>query len=78
MKRFHFISVYDNGLAKGFVLRKNDYKHKLIPLQQMGVCLQIQATLNSRRVAVSYKRKYVHEVLFNCLLKLSQEKSVGR
>ena len=30
---------------------------------------------DSRRVAVSYKRKYVHEVLVNCLFKLAQEKS---
>ena len=29
---------------------------------------------NSRRVVVSYKRKYVHEVLVNCLFKLAQEK----
>ena len=27
-----------------------------------------------RRVIVSYKRKYVHEVLVNCLFKLAQEK----
>ena len=27
-----------------------------------------------RKVVVSYKRKYVHEVLVNCLLKLVQEK----
>ena len=33
---------------------------------------------DSRRVFVSYKRKYVHEVLVNCLVKLSQEKSVVR
>ena len=32
----------------------------------------------SRRVIVSYKRKYVHEVLVNCLFKLAQEKSVVR
>ena len=30
---------------------------------------------DSRRVAVNYKRKYVHEVLVNCLFKLAQEKS---
>ena len=30
--------------------------------------------LPSRRVVVSYKRKYVHEVLVNCLFKLAQEK----
>ena len=29
---------------------------------------------HSRRVVVSYKRKYVHEVLVNCLFKLAQEK----
>ena len=31
---------------------------------------------HSRRIVVSYKRKYMHEVLVNCLLKLVQEKSV--
>ena len=31
---------------------------------------------HSRRIVVSYKRKYVHEVLVNCLIKLAQEKSV--
>ena len=29
---------------------------------------------HSRRDVVSYKRKYVHEVLVNCLFKLAQEK----
>ena len=29
---------------------------------------------HSRRVVVSYKRKYVHGVLVNCLFKLAQEK----
>ena len=33
---------------------------------------------DSRRIVVSYKRKYVHEVLVNCLVKLAQEKSVVR
>ena len=33
-------------------------------------------TADSRRVDVSYKRKYVHEVLVNCLVKLAQEISV--
>ena len=32
--------------------------------------------IDSRRVVVSYKRKYVHKVLVNCLVKLTQEKSV--
>ena len=29
---------------------------------------------DSRRVVVSYKRKYVHQVLVNCLVKLAKEK----
>ena len=29
---------------------------------------------DSRKVVVSYKRKYVHEDLVNCLVKLAQEK----
>ena len=29
---------------------------------------------HSRRVVVSYKQKYVHKVLVNCLFKLAQEK----
>ena len=33
---------------------------------------------DSRRVVVSYKPKYVHEVLVNSLVKLAQEKSVVR
>ena len=31
----------------------------------------------SRRVDVNYKRKYVHEILVNCLVKLAQEKKCG-
>ena len=32
---------------------------------------------DSRRVVVSYKRKYVHKVLVNCLVKLAQETKCG-
>ena len=35
-------------------------------------------SVDSRRVVVSYKRKYVHEVLVNRLVKLALEKSVVR
>ena len=36
------------------------------------------SSANSRRIVVSYKRKYVHKehVLVNCLVKLAQEKSL--
>ena len=33
---------------------------------------------DSRRVVVSYKPKYVHKVLVNCIVKLAHEKSVVR
>ena len=33
---------------------------------------------DSRKIVVSYKGKYVHEVLVNRLVKLAQEKSVVR
>ena len=29
---------------------------------------------DSRRIVVSYKQEYVHELLFNCLVKFAQEK----
>ena len=32
---------------------------------------------DSRRVVASYKQKYVHVVLVNCLVKLAQEKNCG-
>ena len=32
----------------------------------------------SRRIVVSFKRKYVNRVLVNVMFKLTQEKSVGR
>ena len=30
---------------------------------------------DSRRIVVSYKQKYVHKVLVNCLVKLAQERT---
>ena len=33
---------------------------------------------HSRKFVVSYKRKYVHKVLVNCLFKLAKEKSEVR
>ena len=37
----------------------------------------LRPSADSRRVHVSYKRKYVHEVLINRLVKLAQEKMCG-
>ena len=38
----------------------------------------ILPSADSRRVVVSYKRKFVQEVLVNCLVKLAREKIVVR
>ena len=43
------------------------------------ICLVILLpSADSKRVVVSYKRKYAHEVLVNHLVKLAQEKSMVR
>ena len=50
--------------------------HTFVEVDHEMICTAILLLpLNhSRRVAVSYKRKYVHEVLVNVLVKLTQEK----
>ena len=45
---------------------------------EMITTVIVLPSADSRRVVVSYKRKYVQEVLVKCLVKLSQEKSVVR
>ena len=42
------------------------------------IFMAILPAADSSRVVVSYKQKYVHQVLVNCLVKLTQEKSVVR
>ena len=40
----------------------------------MNIFYAHSPTADSRRVGVSYRQKYVHEVLVNGLVKLAQEK----
>ena len=40
--------------------------------------MEIDREIISRRFVVSYKRKYVHEALFNRLVKLTQQKNMVR
>ena len=40
----------------------------------ISTAILLPSAESSRKVVVSYKRKYVHEVLVNCLLKLAHEK----
>ena len=47
----------------------------LIPARSHTLA-EIDPSADSRRVVVSYKRKYVHEILVNRLVKLAKENSV--
>ena len=61
------------------VLLIPDWFHTFIEIDHEIISTVILLpSADSRRVVVSYKRKYVHKVLVNCLAKLAQEKSVVR
>ena len=65
----------DPGVASSIPARPHtvvEIDHEII---SMAILLP---SADSRRIVVSYKRKYVHEVLVNRLVKLAQEKSVVR
>ena len=51
--------------------------HTLVEIDHEIISMAILPSADSRRVVVSYKRKYVHEVLVNRLVKLAQEKTCG-
>ena len=53
--------------------------HKFVEIDLAIISMAILlASADTRRVVVSNKRKYVHEVLVNHLVKLAQEESVVR
>ena len=58
--------------------RKATKQNKSSDRQELGIELGTPgykaSILGSHLTAVSYKRKYVHEVLVTCLFKLAQEK----
>ena len=65
----------DSGIASAILARSHAFveiDHKII-----SMVIFLPST-DSRRVVVSYKQKYAHKVLVNCLIKLAQEKSVVR
>ena len=65
----------DPGVARSIPARSHTFgaiDHEII---STAILLP---SADSRRVVVSYKRKYVHEVPVNRLVKLAQEKSVVR
>ena len=63
----------DPGVASSIPARSHTFAE--IDHEIMTIFLP---SADSRRVVVSYKRKYVHEVLVNCLVKLVLETSVVR
>ena len=52
--------------------------HTFVEIDHEIISVAILPSANSRRVVVSYKRKYVHQVLVDGIVKLAQEKSVIR
>ena len=65
----------DPGVTSSIPARSHtlaEIDHKII---SMTILLH---SADSRRVVISYKRKYLHEILVNRLVKLAQEKSVVR
>ena len=65
----------DPGVASSIPARPHTFTeiyHEIISK------VSLLTTADSRRFVVSHKRKFVHEVLVNCLVKLTQEKSVVR
>ena len=48
--------------------------HSFVEIDREIISMVILLLIHSRRVVVSYKRKYVHKVLVNRLFKLAQKK----
>ena len=65
----------DPGVASSIPARSHTFVESDHEIISIAILLP---SADSRRVVVSYKRKYVHEVLVNLLVKLAQEKSVVR
>ena len=62
----------DPGVASSIPARSHTFVE--IDHEIISTVILLPSLNHSRRVVVSYKRKYVHEVLVNCLFKLAQEK----
>ena len=55
------------------------WSHTFVEINHEIISLAIfHLSADSKRAVVSYKQKYVHEALVNCLVKLALEKSVVR
>ena len=63
----------DPGVPSSIAARSNTFVETDHEIISTAILLP---SADSRRVIVSYKQKYVHEVLVNRLVKLTQEKCV--
>ena len=61
----------DPGIVSSIPARSNTFVEIDYEIISMTIFLP---SADSRRVVVSYKRKYVHEELVICLVKVAQEK----
>ena len=64
----------DPGVASSIPARSHTFVE--IDHEIISTVILLPSAVHSRRVVVSYKRKYVHKLLVNRLLKPAQEKSV--
>ena len=64
----------DPGVASSIPARYHTFEE--IDHEIISTVILLLPLIYSRRVVVSYKRKYVHKLLVNRLLKPAQEKSV--
>ena len=58
----------DPGVASSIPVRSHTF------VEMISTVILLLPLIHSRRVVVSYKRKYVHELLVNRLFKPAQEK----
>ena len=64
--------IYDPGVASSIPARYHTFVE--IDHEIISTVILLLPLIYSRRVVVSYKRKYVHKLLVNRLLKPAQEK----
>ena len=62
----------DPGVASSIAVRSHTFVE--IDHEMISTVILLLPLIHSRRVVVSYKRKYVHELLVNRLFKPAQEK----
>ena len=65
----------DPGVASSMLARSHTFVE--VDHEMISTAILLPSADSRRVVVVSYKRKYVHEVLVNCLVKLAQEKTCG-